>query len=1007
MTTENAPSHGNLPAEPNSFVGRERDLEELAQLLSAVRALTLCGPGGIGKSRLALRLSGQMAAGFPDGAWLVELADTADPELLPGRIASALGVREEPDRPLAETLIDALRPRQLLLILDTCEHVVDACAALVQQLLIGCPGLRLIATTREPLRVRGETVWRVPPLAVPAAGDGLGTGDLAQHEAVRLFAERAAAASPGFALTAENAGAVGGLCRTLDGVPLAIELAAARVRALSIEQIAVRLGDRFQLLATGDRTAPLRQQTLRAAVDWSYGLLTGPEQILLRRLSVFAGWNLEMAEHVCADEAIPVGQVLDLLVALIDKSLVTLDAELDGYARYRLLDTIKEYAADRLAASGEGPAIRLRHCDYLLALIEDTVDRAFVRGDPPWPERVAMYRRISAERPNYDAALAACLDRGDAETGLRLCSALRSQWIAEGDVSEGSNWFDRFLGLETEVPPRVRARALMLRAEMAFEQQDYATAGTCAQAGLDDCRRSGGAGVTGGLRMLALVSLRAGRPKEALAGLDAAIEAARADGNYWEEGIALSTKATIIVRQGDLQEAQRTFEDALDVLADNNGWGVAQARYGLGGLARARGDHAAAADHYASALALYREIGARPDIARCLAGLAWVALAQHDLDRAAGHLAESLRLSLATGQRLAIARGIQAAAVLAAQRGETVRTATLEGAALALLDSLGHAPSASARVRSGQLLDAARRELGEPAVADLLAEGGAMSIDQAVRYAIGPDNAHAAEAGTAAGQPTAAHATAGQRTAAHATAGQAAAGQAPSDRQAAGHPTAHPTAAGQPTAGQAAAGQAPSDRQAAGSPTAHPTTAREADSGVAVAAGEPVPGQPGAGHPAPGQPAASRTTSAQSPAGHPAPGPWAAGQPPAGRPSAGHPAPSGAAGEGPAAAAGSHPPANGSAPGPAAPGGPGTPPTGAATPGFPFAAAGGPHLASSVLTAREREIALLIARGLSNRAIADELVISPATAARHVANIFTKLGLRSRAQVAAWVADPR
>jgi predicted ATPase/DNA-binding CsgD family transcriptional regulator len=1001
MTTENAPSRGNLPAEPNSFVGRERDLEELAQLLSAVRALTLCGPGGIGKTRLALRLAGQMAAGFPDGAWLVELADTADPELLPGRIASALGIREEPDRPLAETLTDALRPRQLLLILDTCEHVVDACAVLVQQLLTGCPRLRLIVTTREPLRVRGETVWRVPPLAVPAATDGLGTGDLAQHEAVRLFAERAAAASPGFALTAENAVAVAGLCRTLDGVPLAIELAAARVRALSIEQIAVRLGDRFQLLATGDRTAPPRQQTLRAAVDWSYGLLTGPEQVLLRRLSVFAGWNLEMAEHVCADEAIPVGQVLDLLAALIDKSLVTLDAELDGYARYRLLDTIKEYAAYRLAASGEGPAIGLRHCDYLLALIEDTVDRAFVRGDPPWPERVAMYRRISVERPNYDAALAACLDRGDAETGLRLCSALRSQWIAEGDVSEGSNWFDRFLGLETEVPARVRARALMLRAEMAFEQQDYATAGTCARVGLDECRRSGGTGATGGLRMLALVSLRAGRPKEALAGLDAAIDAARADGDYWEEGIALSTKAAIIVRQGDLQEAQRTFEDALDVLADNNGWGVAQVRYGLGGLARARGDHAAAADHYASALALYREIGARPDIARCLAGLVWVALAEHDLDHAAARLAESLRLSLATGQRLAIARGIQAAAVLAAQRGETVRTAALEGAALALLDSLGHAPSVSARVRSGQLLDAARRQLGEPAVANLLAEGGAMSVDQAVRYAIGPDNGHAAEAGTAAGQPTAAHPTAGHATAGHATAVQATAVQAPSD--------------GQPTE--------------TAHRTAHPTTAREADSGVTVAAGEPVPGQPGAGHPVashpvPGQPAAAETTSAQSPAGHVAPGPStaqttaaqspsghaapgssAAGHPPAGRPSPGHAAPGGAVGEGPTAAAGSHLPANGSGPGQAAPGG--TPPNGAATPGFPFAAAGGPNLASSALTAREREIALLIARGLSNRAIADELVISPATAARHVANIFTKLGLRSRAQVAAWVADPR
>ena len=420
MTTEIAISRGNLPAEPNSFVGRERDLEELALLLNAVRALTLCGPGGIGKTRLALRLAQEMVPGFPDGIWLVELADTADPGLLPGRIAAAIGIREEADSPLAETLIEALRPRQLLLVLDTCEHIVDECAALVQQLLAGCPQLRLIATSREPLRVRGETVWRVPPLAVPAAPAGLSVSQLAEHEAIRLFAERAAAVSPGFALSADNAAAVARLCQMLDGMPLAIELAAARVRALSIEQIAVRLADRFQLLATGDRTAPPRQQTLRAAVDWSYELLTEPEQILLRRLSVFAGWNLEMAEEVCADDAIPAGQILDLLVALIDKSLVTLDTELDGHARYRLLDTIKEYAADRLAASGERPAIRQRHSAYLLRLLEDTVARAFVRGDPPWPERVAMYRRITVERPNYRAALAACLERGDAQEGLRL-----------------------------------------------------------------------------------------------------------------------------------------------------------------------------------------------------------------------------------------------------------------------------------------------------------------------------------------------------------------------------------------------------------------------------------------------------------------------------------------------------------------------------------------------------------------------------------------------------------
>jgi predicted ATPase/DNA-binding CsgD family transcriptional regulator len=906
MLTENAISRGNLPAEPNSFVGRERDLAELALLLRAVRALTLCGPGGIGKTRLALRLAGEMAPGFPDGAWLVELADTGDPDLVPARIASALGIREEPDRPLAETLIDALSPRRLLLILDTCEHVVDACAALVHQLLAGCPTVRMIATSREPLRVRGETVWRVPPLAVPAALDGVGFGELARHEAIRLFAERAAAARPGFALAADNAVAVARLCRTLDGVPLAIELAAARVRALSIEQIAGRLGDRFQLLATGDRAAPPRQQTLRAAVDWSYELLTEPEQILLRRLSVFAGWNLEMAEQVCADEAIPAGLILGLLAALIDKSLVTLEGELDGSARYRLLDTIREYAAARLAASGEEPAIRLRHAGYMLRLVEGTVDRAFVRGDPPWPVRVAMYRRIAVERANYRAALASCLDRRDAETGLRLCSGLRGLWVANGDVTEGCGWFDRFLGLDQEVSPGVRARALMLRAELAFEQQDYAAAGDCAQAGLDLCRASGGRGAAGGLRMLALASLRAGRPEEALARVDAATAAARADGDDWEEGITLSTRASIIAGQGRLQEAQRTFEAALGLLADNNGWGVAQTRFGLGGLARARGDLAAAAGHYSSALAIYRQIGARPEIARCLAGLAWVALAERDLDLAAASLAESLQLSLAIGQRLAIARGIQAAAVLAALRDEPARTAILEGAALALLTALGHAPSATAEARSGQLLDSARRRLGEPAVAGLLAEGGAMSADQAVRYAIAADRSGLAQAGPVP------------------------AGPVPGTAAASG-----------PVAGEAATGEAGRGEMGGGE-----TARGKAAPGLAAARGGSFT-------------AANGAVSDQV-----------------------H-----QAGTGPV------PSANGAA--------------SVAAAGLPAAASGRPRVASSVLTAREREIAILIARGLSNRGIADELVISPATAARHVANIFTKLGLRSRAQVAAWVAEPQ
>ena len=817
MTIETAISDGNLPAEPNSFVGRERDLAELARLLSDVRALTLCGPGGIGKTRLAVRLACETVSSFPDGAWLVELADTEDPSLVAQRVAAALGVRAEPDRPLAETLTVALRPRRLLLILDTCEHVVDASAALVQQLLAGCPGLRVIATSREPLRVRGETVWRVPPLELPAAIGHLSADELTRHEAIRLFADRAAAVRPGFTLDAGNATAVVRLCRTLDGMPLAIELAAARVGALSVEQIAARLGDRFQLLASGDRTAPVRQQTLRAAVDWSYELLTEPEQVLLRRLAVFSGWNLEMAEQVCADDAIPAGQVLDLLAALIDKSLVTLDGELEGDARYRLLDTIREYAAVRLEQSGEGPEIRRRQRDYMLNLAEGITAVAFVRGDPPWPARVSLYRRTLAERANCRTGLTTCLDRGDVDEGLRLCCAMRSPWVAYGEVAEGIGWFDRFLDLDVDVPPATRYRAQMLRGELAFEHQDYLAAAEFAQAGLDLCRSCDGAGAATAYRVLAVVSLRVGRPEDALASTDAAIEAARADKDDWEAGLALSIKAAIMARQGLLDEAQRCYEDALDVLRDNNGWGVAQTLYGFGGLARARGDHEAAIRHFRDALVLYREIDARSEIARCLAGIGAVALSQGDLPLARSSLAESLQLSLATGQRLVLARGLGAFAVLAAVSGDPARAVKLEGAGLALRAAVGQAPSTLAASRLDGLLEPARRELGQTAVAALLAEGAAMSAHEAVRFAASPG---------------------------------------PGDQS-----------------GDGAADAAPS------------------------------------------------------------------------------------AGDG------------------------------------------------SGLTARELEIAGLIARGLSNRGIADELVISPATAARHVANIFTKLGFTSRAQLAAWAVQ--
>jgi len=868
MQSANALLAGNLPAEPNSFIGRERDLADLAGLLGEVRVLTLSGPGGIGKTRLAVRLArnvisgsaspvddtdpangpgiasangsgvgngaagangagaATLAAGIGNGAgidldeaWLVDLADGHGQAA--NRVAATIGVREEPGVPLAQTLAEALRSRHLLLVLDTCEHQVSDCATLVQLLLARCPWLRIIATSREPLRVRGETIWRVQPLDLPP--DDAADDELADHEAVRLFAARAAGARPGFTLTRENAPSVARLCRTLDGIPLGIELSAARVRALSVEQIADRLRDRFQLLDSGDRTAPPRQQTLRATVDWSYELLDEAEQTLLRRLAVFSGWNLDMAEQVCSDDAIPADAVLDLLISLIDKSLVVLDGEAAGDARYRLLDTIREYAVERLVAAGEEARLFLRHRDCILTLVEETARRMFRRGDPPWPVRLAIFRRGIAEYGNFRIALATSLSQGHTDEGLRLCTGLLNMWVPHGDQREAATWFDRFLVAEGgKVSPRVRGRALAGRANIAFDLQDYDVLLRTAQQCLE-LSRSDGDDITvpTALRTLGQTALRAGRFGDAAALIDEAIEAAASSGNDWEAGLTLAAKAAIAVRQGTLKSAQRAYEGALEVLSDNNRWGVAQVQYGMGTLARARGETDMAVRHFEEALGIFRELGASLEIARCLAGVGWVALTRGGLDQAQDRLAEGLRINQACGQRLGIARGLEAFAALAAARQQPEQVARLAGAARQLRESLGQPTGIGSRIE--QMLELARDRLGTTAAA-LFAEGRDMTVEEAVAYALGSSP------------------------------------EGP--------------------------GKVPGARDHVW-----------ADPARLAAAGSAAP-----------------------------------------------------------------------------------------------------------LTAREHEIVLLIARGLSNRQIADELVISPATAARHVANILAKLGFSSRTQIASWAA---
>jgi predicted ATPase/DNA-binding CsgD family transcriptional regulator len=728
-----------VPQEPNNFVGRERELTELCELLGVTRALTLCGPGGIGKTRLAQRVLHTVVGAFADGGCFVDLGDLWQPDLVISRVASALGVGEEPGRPLLDTLADAVAARQMLLVLDNCEHLIDACAAVAQRLLDASPGLSLITTSREPLRVAAETVWQVPPMLVAPPGPLESAEDANRYEAIRLFADRAAAALPGFTIGPANVGAVVALCRALDGVPLAIELAAALVSVLSVEQIAERLADRFALLTTGNRTAPPRHRTLRATIDWSHDLLTPHEQVLLRRLSVFAGWSLEMAEQVCTDDNISAADVLQLLTALVHKSLVAVESEVLGQARYRLLDSIREYAAGRLEEAGETKTFQLRLRDYLLALAERNLAVGLAWVEAPWSARVDVFRRYDAEIGNVWLVLSSCLADGDAETGLRICTAVRPCWIVRGTFAEGGEWLASFLAVDApNVPPEVRGAGLIGRAQLTLPS-DPALARSLAEEGLALCREAGDAFWTAsGLSLLAEVALHTGQADEAAAQADEAQSVAQAASDGWNEGYALGIKAAIAGVKGNLREAQQLARASIAVMRRiDQEWGTARALLGLGDLARVRKDPSDAHRQYQAALVILREIDARPEIARCLAGLGRVAMDLGTLTLARQHLGESLRLSHSTGSRIGVARGLEAFAALATHENQPERAVLLAAATASLREVAGLAAPSGART---ERYLASARHLGKNSVDRLWLQGLTMSADQAVALAldIGP-----------------------------------------------------------------------------------------------------------------------------------------------------------------------------------------------------------------------------------------------------------------------------
>src|SRR5215216_666932 len=448
----------NLPIQLTSFIGREKEIVEVKRELLGDRFVTLTGPGGTGKTRLALQVGAELLELFPDGVWLVELASLSDSILVPQTVAAVLGIRESAGRPILTLLTDYLRNKELLLILDNCEHLLSSSAQLVTSLLQACPYLCILATSRESLNIPGEFSFRVPSLSIPEMRHLPSLAELTQYESVQLFIERAEIMQPGFALTDTNAPAITQICQRLDGIPLAIELAVARVKVMPLEQVTARLDNRFRLLTGGSRTALPRHQTLRALIDWSHDLLSKAERTLLRRLSVFAGgWTLEAAEAICAGERLERDEVLDLLTQLVNKSLVISDHESEAEARYRLLETIRQYARERLVEAGGGEKVRDRHLAYYLKFAERTEPE--LRG----PHQIAWLDRLEKEVDNLRAALEWALDV-NVEAGLRMASALLWFWHIRSGKSEGIDWLERALSAavrEWDSAPLPPTRALI------------------------------------------------------------------------------------------------------------------------------------------------------------------------------------------------------------------------------------------------------------------------------------------------------------------------------------------------------------------------------------------------------------------------------------------------------------------------------------------------------------------------------------------------------------------
>jgi predicted ATPase/DNA-binding SARP family transcriptional activator len=763
------PPPARLPAETTSFIGRESELATIYELLGLSRLLTLTGPGGSGKTRLALRAGAQQAGRYPDGVWLVELASVPGPDLVTAVVAAALGTREEPGRPLADTIAAHLRDSEALLIIDNCEHVLDAAAELVSGLLRRCPALRILATSQTRLNVAGEATWPVPPLTVPppAEEDPLA---IAEAESVRLFCDRAALARPGFSLREGNAGAVREICRRLDGIPLALELAAARLNALTVRQLAARLDDRFRVLSGGTRTGLPRHRTLQAAIEWSHDLLSDAELIAFRRLAVFAGGaTLEAAEAVLPDRDLPADTVFEVVSALVDRSLLTTE-ERDGSMRYGMLESVHQFAREQLARAGEQEELSRRHLDWLV----DYAGQADLDG----PDQGAWLDLLETDMENIRAGLEWGVAQPRPEPALALAGSLAPFWMVRGHAGLGRRWLSSALAAAgPKASPRLRAIALDGAGQLAYVQSDHhaqlgyqqeslaiwrelgddACTASClgdlgaaahilgdypaAQAmygeALELARRAGTPNVMARcLSGLGRLALHTDDQERATAYYTESMARFREAGDLRRATLILGNLGVVAFNEGDFElAASRLTEHLANARKIGDRKLIGGALTNLGTVWQNTGDNDRAEQVHAEALALAEQVGDRRLACVALTNLGLVALARKDYPAARACQARGLELAEAVGERRSIAESLEELAGVDAATGLMERAAALFGAAQALREAIGAPILGPDLARFQKAVAEVRLALGEDQFAAAERRGRAMSEAEAVALA--------------------------------------------------------------------------------------------------------------------------------------------------------------------------------------------------------------------------------------------------------------------------------